>query len=395
MTQRITDVNGWFEVKRNPLSRVGVFPYRGASLGLEGPDADRVVRVLRPEEELSDPECIASFKLVPWVDDHTMMGPAEGLTPAEQKGVQGVIGEEVFYDSGVLYGNIKAFSNSLARLIEAGKRQLSAGYRCVYEWSSGQSEWGPYDCVQRKIRGNHLALVTEGRMGPSVAVMDALKFSFDAQEAKAMADEKKDGGGSAGAMTLEQVVKTIGEIAPQVAALTEAMGKLGGPAASAAPVTDKDPAKEGAGAEPTPDPLAAKTPAATPDAALPAAMDAALRPLRETVAAIGKTVAALDAAVKGMPSALAADVSARDKLAGRLAAHVGTFDASDKTLQQVAAYGCEKLGLKPVAGAELVAVDSFLSGAERAGSPVTVRAGLDAAPGKTNFVSRHLAGDAK
>jgi hypothetical protein len=65
MTQRITDSNGWFEVKRNPLSRVGVFPYSARSVGLEGVDADNVVRVLRPEEELSSPECIESFKLLP------------------------------------------------------------------------------------------------------------------------------------------------------------------------------------------------------------------------------------------------------------------------------------------------------------------------------------------
>jgi hypothetical protein len=31
-----------------------------------------------------------------------MLGPDEGVTPAEQKGVQGVIGEDVFYDSASL-----------------------------------------------------------------------------------------------------------------------------------------------------------------------------------------------------------------------------------------------------------------------------------------------------
>jgi hypothetical protein len=130
MTQRVTDVNGWFEVKRNPLSRVGVFPYSGRPSASPGQDADRIVRVLRPEEELSDPECLASFKLLPWVDEHAMLGPdtAGNVMAAEAKGVQGVIGEDVVYDDGVLYGNIKAFSNSLGRLIEAGKRQLSAGY---------------------------------------------------------------------------------------------------------------------------------------------------------------------------------------------------------------------------------------------------------------------------
>lgn len=205
-----------------------------------------------------------------------------------------------------------------------------------------------------------------------------------------MAGENKDGG-AAGAMTLEQVAATLEQIGPQVAALTAAMAKLSAPAATPAAPLDgaaKDPA---AAAPAATDPAAPKTPAATPDAALPAAMDAALAPLRATLATITTTIAAMDAAIKGMPSSLVADVSARDKLAQRLAVHVGTFDATDKTLAQVAAYGCEKLGLKPTAGAEFIAVDAFLTGAEKNKPAGIVRHGLDGATApKANYVSRHL-----
>lgn len=388
-TQRVTDVNGWFEVKRNPLSRVGVFPYRGASVGLEGADAERTIRVYRPEEELSSPECIESFKLLPWVDEHTLLGPDDGQTPAEVKGVQGVIGEEVVYDSGVLYGNIKAFSNSLGRLIEAGKRQLSAGYRCVYDWTAGTYNGQPYDCVQRRIRGNHLALVNEGRMGPSVAVMDSLTFTFDAQEAIAMADAEKTGG--AESMTLADAIKMLGEIAPQVASLTAAVAKLGTPPATTAAAT---PDAAAATTPATPPAAAAATGAEpTADKAVAAAMDAALKPIRDQIEGIGKTLTALDSAFKGMPTAILADSAARDKLADRLAAHIGTFDAKDKTLAQVASYGCEKVGLKPVAGAELVAVEAWLHGRAPT-TEATVRTGLDAAPGGATFVSKFLTGEA-
>jgi hypothetical protein len=385
-TQRITDSNGWFEVKRNPLSRVGVFPYRGASLGLEGPDADKVVRVYRPESELSSPECLESFKLLPWVDEHTLLGPDEGQTPAEAKGVHGVIGENVFYDSGVVYGNIKAFSNSLGRLIEAGKKQLSAGYRCVYDWTAGTFNGQPYDCVQRQIRGNHLALVQEGRMGPSVAVMDSLTFTFDAQEAIPMDPEKKDGEGE---MTLTQIAALVKSFGPQIAAINAAIASLGQPAAAAAPgATDGTP-PAAAATEEKPEAAAAA------DKVAAAAMDAALAPIRTAVDALTKSVATMDAALQAMPAKLATDTAARDKLATRLGAHVGTFDAADKTLSQVAAYGCEKLGLKPPAGSELVAVESYLTAAEKAPSAV-VRTGLDAAPvaAGSNFVSRHVAGEA-
>lgn len=392
MTARKTDINGWFEVKRNPLSRVGVFPYSGRSLGKTGEDADRIFRVYRPEEELSSPECLESFKLIPWVDNHTMLGPNEeaGQTPAEEKGVQGVIGEEIVYDSGVLYGNIKVFSNSLARLIAAGKRQLSAGYRCVYDWTAGAWNGQPYDCVQRAIRGNHLALVQEGRMGPSVAVLDHLTFSFDAQEAIAMADKETPEGGAAGTMTLADALKMLNELAPQVAALTAAVAKLGTPAAAAAPA-DAKPAD--AGASPPADGSAAPGAAAAApvvEDATAKAMDAALEPIRKQLEGFGKTLATVQAAFDGMPQKLVQDVAARDKLASRIAAHVGTFDHADKTLSQVAAYGCEKFGLKPVAGAELVAVEAFLHGKGAPG--VTVRHAQDAAPVGENFVTRHLSG---
>lgn len=385
MTQRITDSNGWFEVKRNPLSRVGVFPYRGSSVGLEGPDADRVVRVYRPEEELSAPECLESFKLLPWVDEHTMIGPDEGLTAAEAKGVHGVIGEDVFYDSGVLYGNIKAFSNSLGRLIEAGKKQLSAGYRCVYDWTAGTFNGQPYDCVQRQIRGNHLALVAEGRMGPSVAVMDSFTFTFDAQEAIPMDPEKKDGEGE---MTLSQIAALVKSFGPQIAAINEAIAGLGKPAPTAAATPDADP-------NAATDPAKTATPDAAQDKAAAAAMDAALAPIRAAVDTLTKSVATMDAAIAAMPGKLATDTAARDKLASRLGAHVGTFDAADKTLSQVAVYGCEKLGLKVAAGSELVAVESYLTAAEKAPAAV-VRTGMDAAPSgnSDNFVARHLAGTA-
>ena len=175
MTARLYDLNGWFEVPRNPISKVGVFPYLGRSIGAGGPkfpegDPDKIYMVYRPAEELSDPEAIASFRLTPFVDEHTMLGSeAEGLTPPEQKGVHGVLGENVVFENGVLYSNLKVFSEALAARLNSGKKEVSCGYRCAYDFTPGTFEGQPYDAVQRTIRGNHLALVDEGRMGPDVA----------------------------------------------------------------------------------------------------------------------------------------------------------------------------------------------------------------------------------
>lgn len=361
MDARTIDGNGWFEVKDNPISKAGIFPYSGRQLGLVGPEADQIFRVLRPPEELSDPECLESFRLIPWVDEHTMLGPvAQEMTssaePAEKKGIHGVIGENVYFRDGTLFANIKAFSATLAALIAAGKRELSAGYRCIYERTAGIWNGQPYDAVQRKIRGNHLALVTEGRMGPDVAVMDRLTFTFDAKEIEIMADETTSGGGSgAASMTLEEVAKILGELAPQVAKLNEAFAKFSAPAAPAAPAVPEG-ETEDAPAVPEGE---------TEDA--PAAMDAMLEKV------------------------FLARMAQRDRLVRQISAHVGTFDHAEKTLADIVAYGCDKLGVTAEPGHELAALSGYLQ-AKPATTPAATVAGMDAAPtaGAGNFVTKHL-----
>ena len=366
---RVVDGNGWFEVKANPISKAGIFPYAGRQLGLTGPDADRIFQVLRPPEELSDPDCIESFKLIPWIDEHVMLGPkAQEVTDramaAEQKGVQGVIGEDVFFQEGTLFANIKAFSGTLAALIRAGKRELSAGYRCIYDMTAGVWNGQSYDAVQRKIRGNHLALVKEGRMGPDVAVMDRFTFSFDAKEIQ-MPETKDQGATSgAGAMTLEQLVSVVTELAPQVAKLTAAMGTLMGAAETAekqatgevvAPVADKDPA-------------------------------AVAAPVKKEDGGEGTPAGA------GMDEAtFVKRIAQRDQLAKQISGHVGTFDHAEMTLDGVVAYGCEKLGIKADKGQEAAMLSGYLQ-AKPAATPAATVSGMDSAAtkGGANFVTKHL-----
>ena len=115
-TAREYDINGWAEIKGNPISKVGVFPYSGSQISPEL-EADKIYQVYRPEEELADPETISSFKLLPWTDEHAMLGSEDdGLTAAERKGVHGVIGEDVYYEDGYLKGNLKIFSNNIRLL---------------------------------------------------------------------------------------------------------------------------------------------------------------------------------------------------------------------------------------------------------------------------------------
>lgn len=171
------DHNDYWYIKDNPLSKVGVFPYLGCTISPEL-EPDEIYQVLRPEEELSKQETIDSFKLTPFVDDHTMLGTKPGMMPAEEKGIHGVIGDDVYYKDGTIYGDLKIYSESLKDEIENGKKELSMGYFCDYELTPGEYNGIKYDAIQRNILINHVALVDEGRMGADVRVMDK-NITFD------------------------------------------------------------------------------------------------------------------------------------------------------------------------------------------------------------------------
>lgn len=341
-TNRIADTNGWIEVKDNPLSKVGVFAYRGI-----GGDPDKIYQVYRPEEELSNAETIESFKLIPWVDDHTMLGNQEaGLTPAEYKGVNGVIGEDVYFKDGVLYGNIKVFAENMKDLIAAGKRELSAGYRCAYEMVSGTFNDQPYDAIQRNIRGNHLALVDQGRMGPDVAVLDRLTITFDTKELfmaeETKKDEKKDGMDARMSKALDWIESKMAKDAAE----EEEMKKKEAKDASEAEAKDaEEKEKEKKDAEDKAAKDAEETKKDGMDSAELKRVSAELKSLKSSV-----------------HKSLLSEITARDAMASELSKHIGTFDHADKTLDEVSTYGVEKLGITCPKGQEEVAISAYLAG---------------------------------
>lgn len=361
ISSREYDVNNWCVIKGNPLSKVGIFPYSGrsilgeeriAQLLAEGNEAavNKMYNVYRPEEELSDPETINSFKLIPWVDDHTMLGGRErNLTPAEEKGIEGVIGDEVYFDNGVLYGNIKIFSESLRELIESGKSELSAGYWCVYDFTPGVWKGIAYDAIQRKIRGNHLALVSAGRMGPDVAVLDHLTFTFDAKELQTMAEKEKE---------LEERLKKTEDSLKTALDMLEKMSTKDAEEEKekkekeAKDAEEKEERKKEEEAKDEEEKAEKEKLAKDAEEAKKTGMDAA-----ELARNAVKELA--DFKRNGL-KIIAKEAKETTELASQLSVHIGTFDHSEKTLDEVAKYGAEKLGLKCPTGHEVTAVRGFL-----------------------------------
>lgn len=350
-SKRIVDANGWYEIKENPLSKVGVFPYFGRTIH-ESLDPDKIYNVYRPADELSNEETLKSFRLLPWIDDHVMLGSSsEGLTPAEKKGVQGVIGEEIKFDGEYLNGNIKVFSEKLMNLIKSGKKELSIGYRCLYDLTPGVYNGQPYDAIQREIRGNHVALVDEGRAGPDVAVLDSknsdFRITLDAKEFKKMADnlelEKK---GMDEEVTLESLHAAVQE-------LKECMNQMMGSNKAAADVEPDEEKKEEKKAEDDDDYIEEDGDE------------------EEEEKVEMKDEKPEDLKKPGMDSqdaikkSLLKELSARDSLAKKLSYHLGTFDHSDKTLKEVAEYGVKRLGLTCKKGHETSILEGYLAAAKK------------------------------
>lgn len=364
MDRRDYDTNGWFEIQDNPLSTVGVYPYMGRSISAECIQ-DHFYGVYRPESELSSQECIDSFKLIPWIDDHVMLGSEDaGLTPSEQKGVQGVIGQDVYFDGTTLKGNIKVFSEAMANLIANGKKELSCGYRCRYEYAPGTYNGEPYQYVQREIRGNHLALVENGRMGPDVAVLDHLTFTIDSKEFQQMTKDNEEAEKSS--MTLEEVHKFLEEVMPKLAKIQELTGKQSEEEVDSEEekddtVYDDDEEKEDEDEEKMVKDEEPKEEKKDGDTG----MDAA---------AIAKLIQK--------------NIAKKSKLYEKLSAQVGAFDHSDMDLDQLAKYGCKKLSLEVEKESRVQFLEAYLLG-----KGASKTAAMDMATAKKgNFVQRYLKG---
>ena len=373
MDRREYDTNGWFEVKDNPLSKIGIFQYSGGSISPEC-EQDKIYNVYRPAEELSTEECINSFKLLPWIDNHVMLGSEdEGLTPAESKGIQGVIGEDVYFDGEYLKGNIKVFSEAMSSLIANGKKELSCGYRCRYEYAPGTYDGVAYDYVQREIRGNHLALVENGRMGPDVAVLDHFTFTVDNKELFNMAEEIKESGSEKPDMTLEEVHKFLEEVMPKLAKIQELTGQSFGSAGEEA-VADEDETKSDGDME-KPDGEAED------EEGMEYGVGGQKKEEKE-----GERGAGMDAAAIAL--SVERKIAEKAKLYDKLSKHIGAFDHSEMSLDKMAKYGLNKLGVEAPKESRVTFLNAYLQG-----KGVSSAVAMDTtATRKNNFVKRFLEG---
>ncbi len=147
-----------------PVARTGTQDYLPEELGL--PPGSSFISVYRPEEEVFSPETVASFEGMPVTNDHPPEGVDVSNIRALQKGHAHNVRRGTGEESDLLLADLIITDPGLISLIlEEGKREISCGY--TYELCE---ENGQY--IQRKIRGNHVAVVDAGRAGKRVAIRD-------------------------------------------------------------------------------------------------------------------------------------------------------------------------------------------------------------------------------
>jgi uncharacterized protein len=173
---RSVDADGHMRVEESRISKANICPY----LGREIPDwqrlglnPDRTYRLFRDPKELE--KGASTFDGKPLLVRHV---PIDADLPRKELWV-GTVGRTTWEEPYLITRPLMVLTNEAIDLIEKGdrgepdgQRELSAAYR--YDAVMEPGTWGgqSYDGRMVNIRGNHVAIVSEGRVGPDVHVAD-------------------------------------------------------------------------------------------------------------------------------------------------------------------------------------------------------------------------------
>jgi hypothetical protein len=171
--KRTIDENGHLHVAESNLTKSTVSPYFGEEIPEAeklGLDPKKKYHLLRARDELEKPETIASFNGKPVLFQHKMATAVDFPTAL----TIGATGTDAKYEHPYLKNSLSIWPEYASQAVEDGdKSQLSAGYSYDADMTPGVYDGTPYDGVMRNIRGQHIAIVHEGRSGPDVRVADS------------------------------------------------------------------------------------------------------------------------------------------------------------------------------------------------------------------------------
>lgn len=183
------------------LTKVGVFPYLQ-------PDGS-IRRELRLPDEVFRADSMASFEDAPLTNNHPPPGQRRLTAKNASRFSVGHV-RDVRQDGATMVAKLIVTDATAIAAAEAGKRQLSNGYRCDLELTRGVTEGIEgipdglrYDAVQRNIHGNHVAIVTKGRAGESSAMR------LDADDAIQVTDDYRPTNNNPEALSMETITIKI------------------------------------------------------------------------------------------------------------------------------------------------------------------------------------------
>ena len=122
------------------------------------------VREYRPEDEVSNPDSLASFGMKAVTLNHPKVLLDSKTTKLHQVGHAG--SHVRFSDGFVEVALVITDQNAIDAIQRGDAQEVSAGYRVDYDPTPGVTPNGEsYDGIQRNIKVNHIALVARGRAG--------------------------------------------------------------------------------------------------------------------------------------------------------------------------------------------------------------------------------------
>lgn len=174
-SQRETDENGFLHVRSSHITKATVNPYYGREIpGWQeaGLDPEAVYYGLRDPQELQ--ASLETWAGLPLHIEHHI----DSADEPEKFTRVGAVGTGAVWNPPYVDAPLTVWDRAAIDAIEDGSfRELSCAYRYDPDFTPGSYEGTPYDFIMRNIRGNHVALVEEGRAGPDVVVADSLPTS--------------------------------------------------------------------------------------------------------------------------------------------------------------------------------------------------------------------------
>ena len=174
---RTKDENGFLHVALTPISKATVNPYLGKEIEgskEHGFEPDKIYYGLRDPDELA--KGAGTFNGLPLLLEHHPTD-AENL-PKEW--VVGSMGTDAIFEKPYLKNSLTVTDAQAIQYIEDGTaKEISCSYRFTPDFTAGEYTEADgskvhYDFIMRDIKGNHVALVPEGRAGHDVKVVDGI-----------------------------------------------------------------------------------------------------------------------------------------------------------------------------------------------------------------------------